>query len=197
MNRRRKVFVGVLAAVLVGLAAFGLSIYSAFTYKHFMSALPSPDGKSWFALFGDSAGFGDLSWHVYELPQGVEPDAVDIRSGFGLGALFENYSEAGNHTSDPKLQVIGGRYLVFSRGGLYHSLYDILTHQVLINIESPWNAFLDSDYYRQLPGEPNFSEQAPHIERWKRATLHDPIEEAIQMNLPPTAAEQGVEPDVE
>jgi len=95
-----------------------------------------------FLLFTDLAGFGDRSWSVYELPVKsiITKDIKKARNK--VGVIFWNYSESGNNIENPKIEIVNNRYLVFSRGGYYHSLYDIKNKKVLVNDESPWGSFL-------------------------------------------------------
>jgi len=171
----------VAAVALVASAMWCVSVIrDSIEYKFLIQAVESPVSEDWLVLMGDSAGFGDLSWHVYEIPRSTDPEDVRIQRGFGEGALFENYSEAGHHTASPKISIVGGRYLVFDRGGLHHSLYDLERREIIVNEGSPWNAFRDSSYYRALEEKPTLEQETPHVDTWKRSILHDPIERLIR-----------------
>ncbi len=52
--------------------------------------------------------------------------------------MFWNYSENANHCTDEFIDLVDDRLLVFSRGSVRHSLYDLEEDQVLVNMENPW-----------------------------------------------------------
>jgi hypothetical protein len=96
------------------------------------------------------------------------------------GVLFWNYSEAGDHSDDPKIEFLKERYLVFSRGGAYHSLYDIKKRQVLVNDESPW-----ASYVLEKESKDPSASLLPHAEVikemqvWVQKNLHSKIEKIL------------------
>ena len=136
--KRALIIFGVLVLIiliLVGLKVFG--IWYENTYKSHIQTLEIPDRKIKFVLLTDIAGFGDRSWYVYLLPiESSFTKRMNIAHDTD-GVLFWNYSEAGDHYDDPKMELVKEHFLVFSRGGAYHSLYDIKNEQVVLNDESP------------------------------------------------------------
>ncbi len=83
------------------------------------------------------------------------------------GVLFWNYSEDGDHYDNPNIEIVKERFLVFSRGGLSHSLYDLKTKAVLVNDESPWGSFEESWQFKNM-------------DAWVRSKLHQKIERIVK-----------------
>ncbi len=132
-----------------------------------------------FLLFTDLAGFGDRSWSVYELPVKsiITKDIKKARDK--VGVIFWNYSESGNNIENPKIEIVNNRYLVFSRGGYYHSLYDIKNKKVLVNDESPWGSFLLSEEYTLLDEDYTTEDMHFYMDKWVNRNLHAKIEQMI------------------
>ena len=153
------------------------------THKHFAQKIKTPDGKYWIALFTDYAGIGDPSWHVYrfDINDNVENKKLP-RHKFDDGAIFWNYSEAGDDTDGASISIVKDRYILFTRGGIYYSLYDLQNNKVLINDESPWHAFIDSDEFKQLPKDLKLKDQYPFYHKWAYKYLHLPIEGIINQD---------------
>lgn len=159
--------------VLIG--ANGFFFWYSNAYKTTIQIVTVPSINRQFILLTDLAGFDDRSWYVYESALGA-PLTEEQRKGHNdEGALFWNYSEAGEHKDNPRLRMEGERFLVFSRGGLDHSLYDLRAKQVLINEISPWGAAV---------GKPdlNLTHEAEMavVETWVRENLHERIQSHIK-----------------
>jgi len=95
---------------------------------------------------------------------------------FNHHALFENYEEAGDHDERATLEIRDGRYLVFSRAGLYHALYDILCDRLLVNEQSPFHAAREAT---GAPSDINSPEWPRFYLQWKLTHLHQPIAQAM------------------
>lgn len=165
---RKHLTVGVCAGVLLVLALCAHAIHALFVEgrsKTELQRISSPDGRHEFVLLTDLAGFGDRAWYVYEIDRGHEPSR-QLREGNNTeDVLFWNYTEDGRYSASPHLELRGDRYLVFSRGDRYHSLYDTVERRVLVNEESPWA------WYSELAE----TEQ----DRWVIKNLHEPIQRAL------------------
>lgn len=148
--------------------------------KVFLQKIESPDGKTWFALFVDSAGFGDPAWYLYRFPVTTDVESIQIERGTSdPGIIFWNYSEGGDHTDNPAIQLVQDRYIVFTRGGLHHSLYDIHENKALVNNTSPYHALIYSDEYEEIVPRPSMEERKRMLAEWKIKNLHDPIRKII------------------
>ncbi|MDH5764360.1 MAG: hypothetical protein OEZ51_15450 [Nitrospinota bacterium] len=171
---------------IVALAVLALIGYVAFdfwyqnNYKSLLQTLESADYKVQFVLLTDIAGFGDPAWYVYQLP--IEADITkQMKTGHNKeGVLFWNYSEGGDHSDNSKIEIKKKKYLVFSRGGFYHSLYDIKSKRVLINDESPWNSFNSSKESKHKSGIKLTKEKfAEAMDNWVQKNLHSKIEKIL------------------
>ncbi|HEY9898758.1 MAG TPA: hypothetical protein V6D00_06215 [Pantanalinema sp.] len=161
---------GSVLALVALIAWFGISLSLDNRIKHELLRVAAPDGTHEFVLLSDSADFGDPAWYVYELERGQRLPSFAREAHNTDGVLFWNYSEDGGYTDDPHLEIRDRRYLVFSRGGRYHGLYDITKRRVLVNEECPWWS------YRELPK----SEQ----DRWVFQNLHAPIHRILSAGKP-------------
>jgi len=173
---------GVIVVVAIGLiAAFSLNIWYQNNYKSPIQTLEFPTGKSKFVLLTDISGFGDRAWYVYQLPSNTEI-TKQMKTGHDTtGTLFWNYSEAGDHYDNPKIEIIKGKYLIFSRGGYFHSLYDIGSGELLVNDESPWNSFIRSlEKCPQSTGSLSPEIENQKMDEWVRNNLHLRIEKILK-----------------
>ena len=150
-------------------------------FKSHIQTLKLPDHKIEFVLLTDIAGFGDRAWYVYKRSLNSWFTKEMYLAHNTNGVLFWNYSEAGNHSENPKLEIVNDHYMVFSRGGAYHSLYDIDKEQVIENDTSPFHSYLQ-DWQNK-----NNSEDSPpigHIETemkaWVKKNLHEKIEKILK-----------------
>jgi len=178
----RRIVTGILlAAFLCGCGEMGeIEIKVGPDHKVFVQKLKSPDDKTWFALFADSAGFGDPSWHLYRFPATTDVENVQIERGINdSDAIFWNYSEGGDQTENPTIQLVQTRYIVFTRGGLHHSLYDIHEDKVLVNNTSPYHGLVYSEEFEKIDPRPPMEETERMIKEWKIKNLHDPIRKIV------------------
>jgi len=84
-----------------------------------------------------------------------------LKTDSTLQKLFWNYDEGPKNIENIKL-FIENDFLVFERGNLYHSLYDLKTETLILNEESPWAAANSGD--------------KDVINQWIKTNLHDKIE---------------------
>lgn len=148
-------------------------------FKSHIQTLSLPEKNIQFVLMTDLAGFGDPAWYVYQLPLGEKISAQMETGRDKEGTLFWNYSESGVNSDYPTLQIQKGKYLVFSRGRMYHSLYDIETKQVLANDQSPHASFQDSKEYKMI-SKKGFANEDNIMKEWIRNTLHAKIEKILR-----------------
>ncbi len=175
---KRFILILVLAVVIIPALLFGVLAFELWysnNYKSVVQVLETDYEKRRFVLMTDIAGLGDQSWYVYQTRSDEElTDAM--REGHNRrGALLWNYSETGDHTSEPEIEIVDERYLVFSRGGLFHALYDLEGRRVLINEESPWGAFLLVSENNADQSGNSLEERQRTFHQWKIEVLHNPI----------------------
>jgi len=173
------VFLGIL--VVGGLAA--IAAFNAWyqnTYKSPVQILEVPGGNVQFVLLTDASGLEDRTWYVYQAPIGAEIDSKMETGHDTEGALFWNHSESGIHQDKPKIEILKGRFLVFSRGGLYHSLYDLRQQAVLVNDPNPWHSFQESEQAKNKGDKAQPGATQAGMDAWVRDNLHRKIEAIIK-----------------
>jgi hypothetical protein len=165
-------------AALVNVVLFGANVLFAgnnIAHKTTIQIIAVPSQNRQFVLLTDLAAFDDRSWYVYESTLDAPLTEAQQREHSDEGALFWNYSEAGEHKDNPRLRIEDGRFLVFSRGGLDHSLYDLRARRVLVNEVSPLAAAV---------GKPdlnlNIETQISIVEKWVKENLHERIQSHIK-----------------
>lgn len=168
-------------------ASWGLALVFAFAcwfvvdsllYKVRVQDVEMPDG-SVFALYEDGAGAGDLAFSVCRLRGDASWWEARLRSGKRAPCeVLWNYSEAGHDTDGARIDVVSGRYLVMSRGGLYYGLYDIREDRSLSDVASPWHSFLESRSAATASGDKMPDDIA--YRAWARGNIHGPIDRTLK-----------------
>ena len=160
-------------------------------YLTFQEKLMSPDGTAWFSLYHDYSGIGDPDWHVFKIPNDEDPKSLkiptayrhtdsDVHDFWKNRMLMWNWSEAGNHKSNPHIEIHGQRYLVFIRGGYYHGLYDIEENKTLITDTSPWHSLVYSRDHDSTKSGLKLDQIDAQMDKWVEDTLHNPIKEIVE-----------------
>ena len=162
----------------------GLSLFQNWyqnNYKLHIQTLKLPDKKIQFILLTDIAGFGDRAWYVYQLPIGAKM-TKNMKIGHNQeGVLFWNYSETGIHYDNPSLKVVKDKFLVFSRGGFYYSLYNLKTQKIMVNKISPWASYLTDRVPKSSPTESiNYETTIKELESWVQQNLDTKIKKIIK-----------------
>jgi hypothetical protein len=175
----KRILIGLGACVLVIAGLIGAAVFSLWygnSHKSELQTLEVPGHSLRFILLTDISGFEDPAWYVYQVPVGEKPTKGMTTGQDRGGALFWNYSEAGEHYDNPRIEILKGKYLVFSRGGFHYSLYDIEAGKVLVNDESPWFSYMmeaSQNMSRELPSR---EEMGKGMDEWVRRNLHSRIE---------------------
>lgn len=161
-------------------------------YLDYSQHITSPDGKFNYCLYFDNVGIGDHGYYVLKLENNIEPEQLRIDWKFKTGTKPEdiewirkrqilfNYDEAEFLTSNPKIELINNRHLVFSRGGYYFGLYDLKLEKDTFDISSPWNAWLDKSGYKSEKYDREKEEKA--YELWIKENVNDKIKQYILTN---------------
>ncbi|MEZ4278483.1 MAG: hypothetical protein R3F21_02560 [Myxococcota bacterium] len=175
-----KLLSGVLIGILLcGLAFASLFFWGVYQPLQLIAKAQGPNGE-WFGVFADyPAGDYDPSWHIYRFSSLDELESAKIENVFGKGALLETYEEGGDHDEDATIEVVNDRFLVFSKAGMFHALYDLRCDRVVVEDGSPWNSAWEhfgQDRKLDDPEWPRFYLQ------WKLDHLHRPIAAAIAAN---------------
>jgi hypothetical protein len=136
---------GVAALFVAGYVGTGIYILSIIAD----SAVHTPESKPLLQRISDPARNADYllmtngrlqdrAWYIYSVPTGSPPTDEMLAQDHSAPSLIFSYAESANHCTDEKLEIVMNRYLVFSRGGVRHSLYDLDTDETLFNITGPW-----------------------------------------------------------
>lgn len=139
----KSIFLPLIGVFLSLLFLAGLLVYNLWyqnTYKTELQTIDVPESNIKFVLLTDMSGFDDTSWYVYKVGINSNLTKAQRRHGETDDVLFWNYSEANEHKENPFIRFIKGRYLIFSRGNLDYSLYDLEQNKVLVNEHSAWGA---------------------------------------------------------
>ena len=127
-------------------------------------------GDNVYVLYFTIAGFDDVEWDIVKWKKSdwKNDDKLSrerLESDSSLTKLFWNYDEGPKNMDNIRL-FIQNDYLVFERGDLYHSLYDLKSDSLLINEESPWHASKVDDKEK--------------MNEWIKTNLHNKIEEKLK-----------------
>lgn len=176
--------------LILFLSAFLLSCNT--NYLDYSQHVKSPDGKFNYCLYFDGVGIGDPGYYVLKLDKNIDPEKLKIDWNFKNGAKIEdiewiekkqvlfNYDEAGLFISDPKIEILNNRHLVFSRGGYFFGLYDLKIEKDTFNIGSPWNEWRDKSGYKSEKYNRDNEEIA--YGQWVKQNLDDKIRNYIETN---------------
>jgi hypothetical protein len=161
-------------------------------YLDYYQHIESPDGNFNYCLYFDNVGIGDPGYYILKLDKKVDPEKLYVNWNFKRGIktqdsewikdreLLFNYDEAGFLTSNPKIEIINNRHIVFSRGGYYFGLYDLKIEKDTFNISSPWNEWYKESGY--IIKNRNRKEMEEAYEQWIKENLDDKIETYIETN---------------
>lgn len=161
-------------------------------YLSYCQHLKSPDGQYNYCLYFDGIGMGDPGFYVLKLKKNIDPEKLKIDWNFKTGTKSEdidwinkhqilfNYDEAGLLTSNPKIELINERHIVFSRGGYYFGLYDLESQKDTFNIGSPWNEFREKSGYISEKYDKKKEEKA--YGHWVKLNISDRIADYISTN---------------
>jgi hypothetical protein len=178
--------------ILITLMLFGCET----NYIDYHSTLEVDTGNFNYALYLGGVGIGDPGYTVVKLEKNINPEDVYIKwtpseginyevnhekiEWFRERIILENYDEAGFHTQNPKIEFINNRHIVFSRGGYYYGLYDILINKDTFNIGSPWHEWRDKSGYRSE--KYNRDIEGKLYNEWIKNNLHSNIKHYISTN---------------
>ncbi|MCK9555600.1 hypothetical protein M0R36_07280 [bacterium] len=198
MNYKKILFI--FFALLATAVAF-YTLYLRFVIKErfsnpdnlltFIHNVDSPENNCSFALFGDYSDTKRLIWYVFRFEGQSENTPIEIPAGF-LEAkdrkhmhfkdnlLTWNVSSANFDVYNPTIKVVGGKYLVFDRGGIHHFLYDIKNPQKLFEDNNPWLTFIYSEEGKFIDSPTDKTEMGAMFNKWKIENMHDKITSVIQ-----------------
>lgn len=122
-----------------------------------------------YVLYFTMAGFDDIMWDIVKWNKNdwknedkLSPEKLSGSST--ITRIFGNYDEGPKNIENIRL-FIQNHYLVFKRGNLYHSLFDLKADSLLYNEESPWHVSNGKD--------------KKAMNEWIKVNLHDKIQEIL------------------
>ncbi|GAA4844577.1 hypothetical protein [Algivirga pacifica] len=144
-------------------------VYQSF-FKDYLYQQHLEYGDNVYVLYFTIAGFDDVEWDIVKWNKSdwKNDDKLNrdkLKSDSSLTKIFWNYDEGPKNMENIRL-FIENDYLVFERGNLYHSLYDLKSDSLLFNEESPWHA--------------SNGEDKNQMNEWIKTNLHDKIEEELK-----------------
>jgi len=123
-----------------------------------------------YVLYFSIAGFDDVEFQIVKWKKQdwlksdkLSKNLVD-KSNQKFQKVAFNYDEGPKNLENVKM-FVENDYLVMERNGLYHSLYDLRTNELIINDESPWHSAN--------------AENLQDLNNWIRENLHSKIEQKI------------------
>lgn len=123
-----------------------------------------------YVLYFSIAGFDDIEFQIVKWKKQdwlksdkLSKNLVD-KSNQKFQKVAFNYDEGPKNLENVKM-FVKNDYLVMERNGLYHSLYDLRTNELIINDESPWHSAN--------------AENLQDLNNWIRENLHSKIEQKI------------------
>ncbi|MGB0914755.1 MAG: hypothetical protein ACPGVI_01730 [Crocinitomicaceae bacterium] len=126
-------------------------------------------GDNVYVLYFTIAGFDDIEWNIvkWKKDEWNNEDKLSrhrLKSDTTLTKIFWNYDEGPKNLENIRM-FVENDYLVFERGNLYHSLYDLKINTLIYNEESPWHA--------------SNSVGKDEMNEWIRINLHDKIKDKL------------------
>lgn len=165
-------------------------------YVDYIEHIESSDGQYNYCLYSDGIGVGDPGFMVLKIEREVEPEKLKINWSFRNGVseqdtewmlsreILSNYEESSYYASNPKLELIDNRFLVFSRGGYMFGLYDTKLEKDIFNNCCPWNDWVSQNVWAK-----NGTEYSGKVEKneesdyglWVEKNIHNKIAEYIKV----------------
>jgi len=145
-----------------------MDVYMSF-FKDYLYQQHIEYGDNVYVLYFTIAGFDDVEWDIVKWNKSdwQNDDKLGrdkLKSDTSLTKIFWNYDEGPKNMENIRL-FVENDYLVFERGNLYHSLYDLKVDSLLLNEESPWHA--------------SNGEDKDKMNEWIKTNLHDKIVEKL------------------
>jgi hypothetical protein len=181
--------------ILIGLLLV-LTFSSCNSNYDFIQEIKSPDGKYNFCLYAANE-IKDEDFMVLKLEENINPKSVKIdlnnkdtvsqkNADWVLSRqIFSNYEESSAYASNPKIDLISNRFLVFSRGGYYFGLCDLKLNKDTFNNCCPFceweaqNIWAEKGIYYK--GDIPKDEKSDYG-LWVKKNIHNKIKNYIVIN---------------
>ena len=144
-------------------------VYMSF-FKDYLYQQQIEFENSVYVLYFTMAGFDDTEWDIFkwEKEEWNKSKSYRLNREFieknkkSLEKIIFNYDEGSPKNIENARIFVQNDYLVFERGNIYHSLYNLKTNKVIVNEESPWHASDGED-----------------VNKWLMENIHNKIEEIL------------------
>ena len=99
--------------------------------------------------------------------------------------ILDNYEESSDYASNPKIELISNRFLVFSRGGHYFALYDLKLNKDTFNNCCPFSDWGSKNIWAEKGT--NYKGKIPKDEKsdyglWVEKNIENKIKNYIATN---------------
>ena len=146
-----------------------MGVYMSF-FKDYLYQQHITYEENVYVLYFTMVGFDDVEWNIVKWKKSdwKNDDKLSrdkLKSDSSLIKIIWNYDEGPKNMENIRL-FIENDYLVFERGNLYHSLYDLKSDSLLFNEVSPWHA--------------SNGEDKDKMNDWIKTNLHDKIMEKLK-----------------
>lgn len=135
---------------------------------HFLQSIHFKDDI--FVLYFSIAGFDDVEFQIvkwnkqdWDKSDKLSKEIID-KPNQKFKKIAFNYDEGPKNLENVNI-FINNDYLVMERSGLYHSLYDLRTNELIINSECPW-AEVEGNNLEQMND-------------WIKENIHSKIEQKL------------------
>ncbi len=152
----------------------------------------SPENEDYnYVVYTDNRGIGDIEFSVLKVEKEYNPKNLEFKWGFNERdtvaekwikerTLLANYSEAGYNTNNEELDLVDGRFLVFSRGNMNYGLYDLKADSAVFNDYSPWHSWLET--YEKPDDKYDAKREKASYDKWILENYEKKIKEYIEKN---------------
>lgn len=166
-------------------------------YVEYIEHIESPDGMNNYCLYADNIGISDPGFSVLKIDKNVDPKTLYLNWTFENGMseedrewmlsreILANYEESSSYASDPKIDLIENRFLVFSRGGYMFRLYDTKLETAIINDCCPFSTWASQNFWSEngeKPPKPVEKNQHSDYGLWVEENIQNKIKAYIRLN---------------
>lgn len=177
---------------IYGLILFGILTSCQFDYLNYCQHIEIPESKYCYALYTDNSGIGDVEFVVLRIEKPCNPKELNFKWSFSKRdtvaerwikdrTILSNYEEGCSFSDNENIEIINNKYLVFSRGGLYFALYDLVADSAVVNDYSPWHGWAET-YSRGPDYRTNRELEKQSYKVWIERNLQEPIVKYIKKN---------------
>lgn len=172
MKKLWKIILYIFISIVILLSILIWIIIVSFSWDHHLKYLQSVENKNLRYSLYSEAWFQDkllfvMKHNITDKSYKEIKVINDIIRKEKSWVILENWNDWCNY-ENPNIFIFNEKYLIFERWNLYHSLYDLDTHELLIHHK---NSELE---YEKFWYEDKFNCE-DHFLNWKKENLHNKI----------------------